>query len=61
MLFAATWMNLEVIILSEVSQRKTNVCAITYMWNLKKIVRMNFIYKIDTDSDKTNSWLPKEK
>ena len=38
MLFAATWMNLEVIILSEVSQRKTYICDITYMKNLKKIV-----------------------
>ena len=29
--FAATWMDLEIIILSEVSQRKTNVIDITYM------------------------------
>ena len=33
MSFATTWMNLKIIILSEVSQRKT---SITYMWNLKK-------------------------
>ena len=38
MSFAATWMDLEIIILSEVSQsqRKTNTTYITYMWNLKK-------------------------
>ena len=31
--FAATWMDLDIIIQSEVSQTKTNI---TYMWNLKK-------------------------
>ena len=31
--FAATWMDLEIIILSEVSQRKISY-GITYMWNL---------------------------
>ena len=31
--FAATWIDLEIIILSEVSQTKTN--DTTYMWNLK--------------------------
>ena len=31
--FAATWIDLKIIILSEVSQTKTN--DITYMWNLK--------------------------
>ena len=30
--FVATWMNLEIIILSEVRERMTNVIA--YMWNL---------------------------
>ena len=34
-LFVATWMDLEIIILSEVSQRKISY-NITYMWNLKK-------------------------
>ena len=33
--FAATWMQLEMIILSEVSQTKTSY-DITYMWNIKK-------------------------
>ena len=35
MLFAATWMDLEIIMLSEVSETPTSN-AITYMWNLKK-------------------------
>ena len=33
--FAATWIDLEVITLSEVRGRQTS-CGITYMWNLKK-------------------------
>ena len=32
--FATTWMDMEGIMLSEISQRKTNN-DITYMWNLK--------------------------
>ena len=32
--FAATWMDLEMIILSEVSQTKTISYDITHMWNL---------------------------
>ena len=34
--FAATWMELGIMILSEVSQGKTNTCLISYMWNLKR-------------------------
>ena len=34
MLFAATWMDLEMIILSEVRQRQTKPYDITYVWNL---------------------------
>ena len=35
--FAATWMDLEIIILSEVSQRERQISYdTTYMWNLKK-------------------------
>ena len=38
--FVATWMNLEMIMLSEVSQRQIYNTA--YMWNLKKkMIQMN--------------------
>ena len=33
--FAATWMDLEGIMLSEISQMKTNIYDITILWNLK--------------------------
>ena len=55
-------MDLEIIILSEVSQRQISY-DIAYMWNLKKIGTNELIYKIETDSQtqKTNLWLPKGK
>ena len=40
MLFAATWMELEFIIQSEVNQRQISY-DIIYMWNLKKIIQVN--------------------
>ena len=60
--FAATWMDLEMIILSELSQRKTNI-----IYNLCAESKENdtneLIYKTETDSQiqKTNLWLPKGK
>ena len=33
---ATTWMDLEIIILSEVSQTERQIYDITYMWNLNK-------------------------
>ena len=49
--FAATWMDLEIIILSEVSQtEKDKYQYITYMWNLKKNDTDELIYKIETDT-----------
>ena len=33
--FAATWMDLEIIILREVSQKEKDKYDIAYMWNLK--------------------------
>ena len=32
--FATTWMDLEIVILSEVSQTETNIYYIIFMWNL---------------------------
>ena len=37
LVFAATWMDLENIILSEVSQTEKDKYDITYMWNLSNI------------------------
>ena len=47
--FVATWMDLEMIILSEVSQTEKDKYCITYMWNLKNNTNES-IYKIKTDS-----------
>ena len=45
MTFIATWMDLEIIMLSEVSQTvRQTLYAITYMWNVKKS-RMNLFEK----------------
>ena len=46
--FAATWMDLEIIILSEISQRQISYDT-TYMWNLKNDTN-ELIYKPETDS-----------
>ena len=58
--FAETWMNLEIIILSEIRERQT--CNITYIWNLIKIVQKNLICKTETNSQisKVILWLPGE-
>ena len=44
MSFAATWMDLGIVILSEVRQRQISY-DITYMWNLKKVVQINLFTK----------------
>ena len=46
MLFSATWMDLEISILSEVSQTKTNIYDFAYIWNLK----YDQIYKTEIDT-----------
>ena len=52
--FAATWMDLEIIILNEVSRRQI-LYDVTYMWNLKKKIQMNlFTKQKQTDRLKTN-------
>ena len=58
--FAATWMDLEIIILNETSQRQIQY-GIACMWNLKNDTN-EFIYKTQTDSQtQKNAWLPKGK
>ena len=42
-------MELEILVLSEISQRKTIPCDITYMWNLKYGTN-ELIYRTETDS-----------
>ena len=42
--FAATWMDLEFVVLSEVRQIQVS-CDIAYMWNLKEMVQMNLFTK----------------
>ena len=62
MAFAATWIDLEIIILSEVSQRKTNVICYRLYVESKRNTN-EFIYKIEIDpqTQKTNLGLPKGK
>ena len=64
MQFVATWMDLEMIILSEVSQKKKRQISygITYMWNLKYDTN-ELIYKTETDSQtqRTDLLLPQGK
>ena len=43
--FAATWVDLEIIILSEVNQTEQQKYNITYIWNLKKWIHVNLFTK----------------
>ena len=47
MALAAAWVELEIIILSEVSQTKKRQMSYdtTYMWDLKSIIQMNIFIK----------------
>ena len=49
MSFAATWRDLEITLLREVSQKRQKSYDTTYMWNLKKDTNA-FIFKAETDS-----------
>ena len=59
--FAATCMQLEIIILSEVSQKEKDTSYnIVYRWNLNQGTNKP-IYKTETDSQaqRTDMWLPR--
>ena len=43
--WAITLMDLEIVILSEVSQKKTNTIRHHFMWNLIKMIQMNLFTK----------------
>ena len=47
-------MDLEIIILTEVSQRRTDSYDITYVWNLKKNDTNELIYKTEMESNIEN-------
>ena len=53
--FAATWMDIEIIILSEASQTENDKYHITYMWNLKYDTN-EFTYKTETDLQKQKTF-----
>ena len=56
--FAATWMDLNSVILSEVSQTEGEISYdILFMWNLKRNDIDELTYKIERDLQKTNLWL----
>ena len=43
--FAETWVDLEIIILSEASQREKDKYVFIFMWTLKKMTRINLFTK----------------
>ena len=48
--FAATWVELEIVILSEVRERKTNMISYCLYWEPLKNDTDELIYKTETDS-----------
>ena len=59
--FATTWMDLEIIILSEIIQKEKDIYhMITYMWNIKYDTN-ELIYETEIDSQiySTDWWLPR--
>ena len=48
--FAATWMGIEIVILSEVSQKEEEIFYnVPYMWNLKSNDTNELLYTTETD------------
>ena len=61
--FAGTWMGVEMITLSEVSERERQISYdITYMRNIKRDTN-ELIHETETDSEtwRTDLWLPRRR
>ena len=58
--FAATWMDLQIVILNEARESQT-LYDITCMWNLKKLYKGTNKPEADSQTLRTNLWLPKGK
>ena len=61
--FAETWMDLEIVILSEVSQKEENkYCIISLICGIQKNGRDELTFKAEIDSQmyRTNIWIPRE-
>ena len=59
MSFAATWIDIEIIILSEVSQtEKDKYNMISHMWNLIKLYKRTYKTEINSQISKAILWLP---
>ena len=59
--FVAIRMDLEIIILSEVTQtEKDKLYYITYMWNLKKMIKMDFLQDKNRLIDIKNKFMVKQ-
>ena len=54
---AATWTKLEIIILSELSQKKTNIICISYMIRCNRNEPV-YIKETETQTQRTDWWLP---
>ena len=55
--FAATWMDLEMIILSKSDRERQMPCDIAYMWNLKKWYKWTYLQNTNRLTDIENKFM----
>ena len=62
--FAVTWVDLEIVILSEVSQTqkdKYHMISLTYCIQKKSTNEPTYKTEVESQMQKTNLWLPRDK